>query len=244
MTALNLFARRCRPGAGAQLSAAGQPVTLKRSARATRLSLKVDMASGQPVLSAPPHVPRRELTRFLASQEGWLAQQLAKRPPRIRLVAGARFPYRGREHRVAHGAGYPRSPACSDGEIRLGGPADLVEARLMRWLRSEARTAIAAAADRHAAALGVAVTGVSVRDTKSRWGSCSSAGRLNFSWRLILAPDTVLDYVVAHEVAHRREMNHSKRFWALVDGLAGDRRDAQAWLKRHGPALFAVGPPR
>lgn len=244
MTVLGLFARRSASGAATPLTAAGQPVTVKRSARATRLSLRLDMASGHPVLSAPANVSARALARFLASQEAWLAQQLAKRPPRVRLVAGARFPYRGREHQVAHEAGYPRSPVCSDREIRLGGPPELVEARLMRWLKSESRTTIAAAAARHAAALGVTVAGLSVRDTKSRWGSCSSAGRLNFSWRLILAPDAVLDYVVAHEVAHRCEMNHSKRFWALVGVLVEDRRHAQAWLKRHGPSLFAVGPPR
>jgi len=196
------------------------------------------------VLTVPRGVRRRDIDAFLAKQSGWIARQMARLPERVRLEPGISFPYRGEELRIAHNPAHARRPALYDGEIRLGGPAEQVEARLVRWLKGEARRRLEERAAAHADALDVAVAGVSVRDTKSRWGSCSNQGRLNFSWRLILAPDAVLDYVVAHEVAHLREMNHSAHFWALVEELVGDSECERTWLKVHGSGLVLIGPPK
>ena len=125
----------------------------------------------------------------------------------------------------------------------MGGPRDHVEARVVRWLKGQARARLTAASGAHAGRLGVAVGRLAIRDTRSRWGSCSGTGTLSFSWRLILAPDAVLDYVAAHEVAHLREMNHSPAFWALVDRLVPDASASRRWLKRTGAQLMLYGPP-
>jgi hypothetical protein len=151
-------------------------------------------------------------------------------------------PLRGVPHLVVHdGAkrGTARVAAGPDGGARIvvsGDPA-FVRRRVLDFLRREARRDLEAATLRHAAALGVSVSRVTVKDTTSRWGSCSARGAIAYSWRLVLAPPEVLDYLCAHEVAHRREMNHSARYWKVVAGLFPEYERAEAWLKRHGAGL-------
>jgi len=128
-----------------------------------------------------------------------------------------------------------------NGEIRVrGDPAHLAR-RVRDHLVSTARAELAPRARRLAAQIGREIRRVSVRDTKSRWGSCSGRGNLSFSWRLILAPEAVLDYVVAHEVAHLAEMNHGPRFWRLVESLVPGSAGPRSWLKQHRDRLLAYG---
>lgn len=218
-------------------------VLIRRSRRARRLSLRVDPSRGVPLLVAPPGAGAREIAAFLAAHEGWIARQMRDLPPRRRLLPGADLPLRGVAHRIVHDPVLARCPVIDGGEIRLGGPRDLVEARLIAWLRELARVELGARVGVHAACLGVSSGRITLRDTRSRWGSCSAAGNLNFNWRLILAPGEILDYVAAHEVAHRREMNHSPRFWEHVARLVDDPAGARAWLRRHGRELLLIGPP-
>ncbi|MEM9723898.1 MAG: M48 family metallopeptidase, partial [Pseudomonadota bacterium] len=130
-----------------------------------------------------------------------------------------------------------RPTPCSAAVLEVGGPVADAGRRALLWLKEQARATLTDRAAWYADQLGAPFSKVSIRDTRSRWGSCSSAGALSFSWRLVMAPPRVLDYVAAHEVAHLREMNHSARFWAVVDGLKPDWRKDRAWLRAHGAGL-------
>lgn len=240
-------------GAGAMQLSVGRDrtvaVTVRRSARARRLILRLDQ-TGKVTLVLPPGVREVEAQAFLKAQAGWLESRLARVPEKLAFTPGASVPYRGVEHCIRHsGAGESRGrrgvvwrKMAADGpELHIAGPEEHLPRRLTDWLKAEARRELAARSRLYAARLGQQIGRVTVRDTRSRWGSCSSRGDLSFCWRLILAPDFVIDYVVAHEAAHLVEMNHSVRFWRLVDQLHVDRQRAQRWLKAHGPRLHRYG---
>lgn len=224
-------------------------VNVRRSARAQRLILRLDQ-TGTVTLVLPIGVRQAEAEAFLAAHAGWLESRLARVPEKLAFVPDAGVPYRGIEHRIRHRPsgstarrrGVVWLEQAADGpEIHVAGPAEHLPRRLTDWLKAEARRDLAARARLHAAQLGRQVGRVTVRDTRSRWGSCSSKGDLSFCWRLILAPDYVIDYVVAHEAAHLVEMNHSIRFWRLVDQLGVERQRAQRWLKANGLRLHRYG---
>jgi predicted metal-dependent hydrolase len=220
------------------------PVAVRRNARARRLILRLDSTSGLPVLTLPARTGLAEGERFLRKNAGWLAARLAKTQRGAPLSDGCLIPLRGEPCRIVHCGGRGLVvPSRVDGELRLfvpGAPEHLPR-RLTDWLKREARRDLEAAVARHGAALGKQPAALRVGDAKSRWGSCSARRVLTFSWRLILAPPHVLDYLVAHEVAHLVEMNHGARFWALVRRLDPDHETARTWLKRHGGDLHAVG---
>jgi hypothetical protein len=223
------------------LTVGGLSVRVRPAARARRVTLKVDGRSGEAVLVSPPQVPAADLERFVARHRDWLAARLAALPDRIAFADGAEVPYLGEAHRVRHDPSAARPVVRADGEFRVGGAPEHLARRLKDFLAAEARRELAARALPLAERLGARVRHVAVRDTRSRWGSCSAQGSLNFSWRLILAPAFVVEYVVAHEVAHLREMNHSPRFWALVAELTPHTAPAKSWLKRHGAGLHRYG---
>jgi predicted metal-dependent hydrolase len=156
-------------------------------------------------------------------------------------VSGAVVPLLGIDHVIRHAGGWRGATHRAAGEIRVGGEPEFVARRVRDFLITESRTELAARARTKAAILGKRVAAVTVRDTRTRWGSCASSGRLSFSWRLILTPEAVFDYVVAHEVAHLQEMNHSRRFWALVATLTPEVEAPRTWLKANGPRLLRFG---
>ncbi|ACJ00743.1 M48 family metallopeptidase [Rhodospirillum centenum] len=221
------------------------PLELRLSPRARRLSLRVDAARELVQVVAPAGVGDAEIARFVGRHLDWVRGRLAAIPPRLPFADGALVPILGVPHRIRHDPGHrgaPRPLAGPEGpELRVGGGAEFLSRRVREWLKAEARRRLAERARAKAAGLGATVTAVSVRDTRSRWGSCSAGGRLSFSWRLILAPEPVFDYVVAHEVAHLREMNHSARFWALCASLTAEVDGPRAWLKAHGAGLHRYG---
>ena len=225
----------------------GLPVRIevRRSARAARLSLKVDAARDLVQAVVPMGVPEAEVARFVARHRDWLEKRLGALPPRLAFEDGATVPILGVEHRLLHDAahrGTPRQEEGPDGPVlRVGGEPEFLARRVTDHLKKEAKRRLAALAQEKAALLGVRVAGVTVRDTRSRWGSCSADGRLSFCWRLVLAPWPVFDYVVAHEVAHLREMNHSDRFWALCSRLAGEVEAPREWLRVNGARLHRYG---
>ncbi|MGL4960837.1 MAG: M48 family metallopeptidase [Inquilinus sp.] len=227
----------------ALLAVAGldRPVALRRNARARRLSLRLDPALGEVVVVAPPRVPPQVIADFVNRHAEWVRRRRAAMPVRTLFLPGAEVPVLGVPHRIIHDPTASRGVRCADGELRVGGPAEHLGARLAAWLQAEARRQLLARSRAMALKLGVTVAAVSVRDTRSRWGSCASSGRLSYSWRLLLAPEAVLDYVVAHEVAHLVEMNHSSRFWAVVDRLHPDADRCRAWLKAKGQDLHLYG---
>src|SRR5712692_8642186 len=220
----------------------GAPLSIRLNPRARRLLLRVDASARRVELVLPRGVPAEHGIKFLAAQRGWIAARLAALPPSVPFVEGAIVPVLGLPHRIRRESDPAAPPvAIVDGEIRVRGEPAHLARRVRDHLISFARQELGRRARLHAARIGKPVTRVSVRDTKSRWGSCSAKGSLSFSWRLVLAPDSVVDYVVAHEVAHLAEMNHGPRFWRLVQSLNPDCAMPRAWLKRHRSRLFSYG---
>lgn len=210
-------------------------LTLRRSARARRLSLRVSGLDGQVTLTVPPGVSEAEALGFARSREDWLRRVLTAQPASVTIGLGAILPIEGEMRQIVPGTG--RQVRLAGGHVHVPGAEDTLRRRLHGWLRTRARDRLAAASDLYAARLGRGYSRLTLRDTRSRWGSCSAQGALSYSWRLILAPPEVLDYVAAHEVAHLAQMNHSPVFWAAVAGLLPDYEPPRAWLKREGAAL-------
>ncbi len=214
---------------------------LRRNPASRRLTLRHDPATGAVSVSAPPHLAEATVLAFVARHLDWIRARQAQTPERIPFLPGAAVPLLGRDRVIRHDPLAPRRVSVAEDALLVGGPGEHVAARVEAALRRLARETLAVRARRLAARIGRDVAAVSVRDTRSRWGSCGSGGRLSFSWRLVMAPEPVLDYVVAHEVAHLVEMNHGPRFWALVDTLHPDPAAARAWLRRHGATLHRYG---
>jgi predicted metal-dependent hydrolase len=223
----------------AELSA---PLTLKASPTARTMRLRVDARTGGVVLTFPRRVSQRRALEWAAGHTAWIEAALARIPERVALEPGAALPLYGIAHLIDWSADRPRSLRVEPGRIILGGPAESLEPRLLRWLKQHARTILEAETREYAAKAGVSVTRVGVGDPSSRWGSCSSSGAIRYSWRLILAPDWVRRATVAHEVAHRVHMNHGPDFHALVEELFGaDPAPARSWLRREGASLHRIG---
>jgi predicted metal-dependent hydrolase len=220
-------------------------VLVRRDRRARNYTLRVKDASGTPVLTMPVYGSLNEARAFLDRHAGWLARQIEKAPPPRPIADGATIPLRGIPHLIRHAPGKRGTVGVGDEEgtptLVVAGAAEHLRRRVLDYLRREARCDIEPAALGYAARLGVRPKAIRVRDTFTRWGSCSAAGELSFSFRLVMAPPFVLDYLAAHEVAHLREMNHSRRFWRLVEGLCPECDRARRWLMREGPGLHAIG---
>jgi len=220
----------------------GAPVSIRVNPRARRLLLRIDAASRQVELVLPKGVPPEHGLKFLAAQRGWIAARLLALPVPVPFAEGAIVPVFGVPHRIRREEDPAAPPvAILGGEIRVrGDPAHLAR-RVKDHLVRLAREDLTRRARLCAARIGRPLARVGVRDTKSRWGSCSARGAISFSWRLVLMPEAVVDYVVAHEVAHLAEMNHGPRFWRLVQSLNPDCAMPRAWLKRHRSRLFSYG---
>ena len=209
------------------------PLILRRSGQARRITLRISRLDGRVTLTLPRGVAEHEALDFARSKEDWIRDHLDERPEACTVAPGGTLPVEGRLRRIAADPG--RRVRLDDDSI--GVPAGACGPRLQAWLKELARDRLTAASDRYAVALGRKYARITLRDTRSRWGSCTSDGRLMFSWRLIMAPPRVLNYVAAHEVAHLREMNHSPAFWALVERIHGPYAEPRAWLRREGETL-------
>lgn len=215
-------------------------VRLNRSRAARRISLSVSRIDGRARVTAPLACPVAEIQAFLESHADWLSAAVARAPDSIPIEPGLLLPFKDGGLRLEHDVarrGVRFLDALEEPRLLIGGPAAGVGRRARAWLREAARAELSERSRVHADALGLRFSRIAVKDTRSRWGSCTSDGALSYSWRLILAPSAVLDYVAAHEVAHLREMNHSARFWALVERLSPEWRRHRDWLKRRGAGL-------
>ncbi|MFQ5623016.1 MAG: M48 family metallopeptidase [Paracoccaceae bacterium] len=211
------------------------PVTIRRMTRARRLTLRLDRVGGGATLTVPNGTGASLIAEFLGRHEDWLRRTSAGVPARISVSAGIRLPVEGTELTVAAGR---RGPVRREGShLVVPGAAPAIGPAAAAFLRVLARERLSDAVGRYCGELGVQCAKLTLRDPRSRWGSCTGAGNLMFSWRLAMAPPAVLRYVAAHEVGHLLEMNHSPAFWDIVSGLVDNPQTPRLWLRREGASL-------
>jgi predicted metal-dependent hydrolase len=219
-------------------------IRVRRSGQARRFVLRVAGRGAAPVMTVPAGASLAEARRFASAQEAWLRRTLAALPQPVAVTVGTRLPVAGREAVVVPGERARHDPEA--GLLMLPGPGNRLAAQAAAFLHEAARAACSGAVAHYAGLVGRRHGAITLRDPRSRWGSCTSRGDLMFSWRLAMAPPEVLRYVVAHEVAHLVELNHSPRFWSLVERLDPGHAPAREWLRRRGADLhgFDFRPPR
>ncbi|MHC5306190.1 M48 family metallopeptidase [Bartonella sp. LJL80] len=224
------------------------PLRVSESQRAKRLTLRIETGGKALRVTTPPATKAAEVMRFVERHRGWIESRIARLPPpqdTPMLKAGAFLPIFGIPHEIVHKDGRGTAEIVAETQDRpahiiVYGDAAHLPRRLSAALIKQAEQTIAPLVAKHAATVGRKPVSIRYKDTKSRWGSCSADGHLSFSWRIIMAPKGVINYLVAHETAHLIEMNHSPRFWALCEKLCPESKRYQAWLKRNGQALHAI----
>ena len=221
-------------------------VRVQRHRQARRYTLRIHSATREVVLTVPPRGSLKEARAFAQKHCGWIATRLERLPEPAPFTPGTMLPLRGEPHCIVHRRGARGTVWAEIGDdggrsLCVAGEAAHLPRRLRDYLKREAKVDLEVASRRAADRLGVKIKRVSIRDQASRWGSCSTTGVLSYSWRLILAPPYVLDYLAAHEVAHLVEMNHSRRFWRLVAKIYPKLTRAKKWLDAHGPDLHRYG---
>lgn len=231
-----------------QVQGIGVPVEVRRHANARRLTLRVSKTRHAVIMTVPIRCRVDEAGRFLRTHIDWVRDRLGRVPQPVPFADGAKIPLRGHLHRIVF-TGPARGPsvtlagasASSVPRLEVSGRAEHASRRLKDWVFAEALKDLDDRVSWHAKKLGVRAKRISLRDQTSRWGSCSANGLLSFSWRLIMAPSYVLDYVAAHEVAHLLEMNHGPRFWELVTRCVPRLQEAKDWLRHEGTELYRYG---
>jgi predicted metal-dependent hydrolase len=217
------------------------PVRFIHNRRARRIILRVDTEADGALVTLPLRASQDEAIKLVRAKADWLLKRLDKRPPNINFEPGSVIPVRGQDCVIVHDPVGRFGVNQSDGRICVSGTTPHIPRRVSDWLRKEAKQLLGESAHAMAAKVDRQVNRITVRNTKSRWGSCSAAGNLSFCWRLVMAPDWVIDYVVAHEVAHLVHMNHGPDFWTTVDGFGVDAKAARAWLNQNAERLHRIG---
>ncbi|AUX74648.1 MULTISPECIES: M48 family metallopeptidase [Sinorhizobium] len=235
-----------RPDITRDIEVAGKrlPLTIRQNARATRMTLRIEPGGRALKLTVPEGLPEREVSAFLSRHQGWLMTKLARFSGESELEDGGTIFIRGVAHRIER-TGRIRGltePVIVDDEavLRVGGAEEHLRRRIADYLKKEARLELERLVAVYAGRIGRRVRSLSLKDTRSRWGSCSAEGDLSFSWRIAMAPPKVIAYLAAHEVAHLEEMNHGPDFWALCERLCADTNEARRWLKRNGTMLHSI----
>jgi predicted metal-dependent hydrolase len=224
-------------------------LSVVRHPRARRYTIRVRDAYRDVVLTMPRRGSLADAHNFAQKNAAWIAAKLARLPDVIPFADGEILPLHGLPHRIVHkprgrGTAWVERDESGNALLCVSGDEAHVSRRVSDFLKREARRLLTEASRAYAAKLGVNIRRIGLRDSATRWGSCSESGTLSYSWRLILAPPYVLDYLAAHEIAHRIELNHSDRFWRLLDSMTPDRKRAEAWLGAHGNGLHRYGKPR
>jgi len=214
-----------------------------RHPRARRMKLRIDKADGAPVLVLPTRVSLKQGEAFVLDHLDWIAERQDARPAPRPFADGVALPFLSGQLTIRHQPLSRSGVRREDNYLFVSGEAHHVNRRVTDWLKRQARTELGARTRAYAARIEAHVARIRIADQKSRWGSCASGGVLSFNWRLILAPESVLDFVAAHEVAHLKEMNHGPAFHRLVDRLHPDASSADRWLKENGAGLRAWGQP-
>ena len=216
------------------------PIVIRKNARSRNMVMRYQPLQHHISLTLPRYVSIAQGLDFVATKRSWLEKQVQQHGQHVPLADGAIIPVLGTNYRIRHTGGRGVVHVAGD-EILVPGEAAFAARRLRDWLKELLRKEIMALALLKAQALGVKFKKIGLRDTRSRWGSCSHDGNLSFSWRLVFAPRQVMEYVVCHEVAHLKHLDHSSRFWAAVEKLDATHLAQREWLRVHGPTLYTYG---
>ncbi|MGV1753652.1 M48 family metallopeptidase [Agrobacterium sp. CG674] len=221
------------------------PITIKENQRATRITLRIEPGGKALKMTIPYGLHHREVDDFLDRHNGWLKSRLSKFSTEGSVVDGGSVSIRGVTHRIEHtgtlrGVTHIAKEADGEAVLRVSGLPEHLGRRIATFLKKEARADLERLVAHHTAKVGRPANSISMKDTRSRWGSCSHEGNLSFSWRIVMAPESVIDYLAAHEVAHLKEMNHGPKFWALCEKLCPTMEASKSWLKRNGSQLHAI----
>jgi predicted metal-dependent hydrolase len=216
-------------------------VNFRRNAKCKRMVMRLTPNGQGLVVTMSLRASQVEALRFIEASKAWIMKTMEAKAPAVSFSDGQKILFKG-EHHIIKAAGGRRGVVhCEDQTIIVPGDASHVPRRLKDWLKVQAKNELIIASQHYANAMGLKYNKLTLRDQSTRWGSCSSGGDLSYSWRLVLAPLHVLDYVAAHEVAHLKEMNHGPRFWRLVLTHCKTTKQSKQWLKDHGRELHRFG---
>lgn len=242
---MRLFSSSRPEALAISLDGVSYPLQLRRSKRARSIIVSADTVKGVVRLTVPTHASEHQALRFAQSKSDWLNARFAEAAPPVPVEDGSQIAFLGEPYIIRWSPEFARMPQLVEDEIRLGGPPEHVESRILRWLKAQARAIFAEDLQFYCACAGADLPRLAVGDARRRWGSCSGRQSIRLNWRLVMAPPHVRRSVVAHEVAHLKHMDHSRRFYALLDQIyESDRRVADRWLKDHGRGLHMVGAER
>ena len=217
------------------------PLIVRRHPRARRMILRINVLGEGAIVTIPSNASASDAFELIRSKSYWLLNQMNKIGERIYFGDGVQIPFQGVQHVVRHCEEEYETVWIKNGEIYISGEVEYLSRRLGEWLKRQAHIIIIPLVQKKAKKINKTVSRITIRDTFTRWGSCSVKGGLSFSWRLIMAPPEILDYVVAHEVSHLAHMDHSPRFWGTVEILSEHVKKGRSWLKNNGSALHRIG---
>ena len=242
---MRLFSSARSEALAISLNGVRYPLHLRRSKQARSIIVSADTVKGVVRLTVPTYASEHQALRFAQSKSDWLNARFAEAVPPVTVEDGSQIAFLGEPCIIRWSPEFARAPLLVEDEIRLGGPAEHVESRMLRWLKAQARAIFAEDLQFYCTRAGTDLPRLAVGDARRRWGSCSGRQSIRLSWRLVMAPPHVRRSVVAHEVAHLTHMDHSRRFYALLDQIyESDRHVADRWLKNHGRGLHMVGAER
>lgn len=214
------------------------PLKVIKSPRAKRLTLRIDNKDRIPVLSLPNRCSAQKAIDFICVHEDWIKQTLENLPQSQFFVSGSTISLFGKEITIQHAPEKKWGARIEDNILYVSGDSEFTHRRVKDFIKKEARNKFLKLSQKTAAKIGCCVNDVTIKDTKSRWGSCSSLNNINYNWRLALAPQYVINYIVAHEVSHLLHQDHSSDFWECVASLCPQHEKGQNWLKEHGRELY------
>ena len=209
-------------------------IFLRKNSNSRRITLRISALDGKITITGPNYIDFKEFRKFAESKKSWLKSKRKSFEPPIFISEGIEIPVAGTHTKILFSD--IREPKKVDG-ILFVSKEKPVSTQVKKYLKEIGRIHLAYRCNDFAERLGSKVRKITLRDTRSRWGSCSNDAKLMFSWRLVMAPEDVLAYVAAHEVAHLKHMNHSKDFWETVEYLFGPYKKERAWLKQNGSLL-------
>ena len=215
----------------------GFEIKVVRSGKAKRLTLRIDEKNKCPVVTLPKYCSKKQALEFLQNNQDWMVNMLARLPSEKKFSNGEEFCFWGEKYVVLHEVGY-KGAKFENGFLKIGGDKTFLHRRVCDFIKEKALKKLAEETVKKAKNIGCKVCGVAIKDTKSRWGSCSSLGNINYNWRIVLAPKFVIEYLICHEVCHLKHQNHSKDFWQELENMCKNFEDGRHWLKIKGKELY------